>query len=120
MIDTLRTLFRRSPAIGPVEAHEVAESDAVLLDVRTSREWAAGHAAYAFHVPLSQLGRQLDKLPREHQIIAVCRSGHRSAVAAKMLISSGFQVTNLRGGMTAWAAAGLPVVTSSGTPGKII
>ena len=49
----------------------------------------------------------------------VCRSGHRSAKAAALLARHGRDVLNLAGGMRAWARAGLPVVASGGTPGRV-
>ena len=59
--------------------------------------------------PLTQLGRRMETLPRDRTIVAVCASGHRSAVAARALRRAGFEVENLKGGMHAWAGQGLPV-----------
>ena len=53
-------------------------------------------------------------------VVAVCRSGNRSGKAAELLARGGIDVVNMAGGMTAWAAAGLPVVAADGSPGEIV
>lgn len=104
----------------PGEALEVAEQGAVLLDVREPEEWEAGHAPGAQHVPLGLLGEQLGALPTAAELVVVCRSGGRSQIAADALGRVGFRAHNLAGGMQAWAAAGLPVVTDDGAPGTVL
>lgn len=94
-----------------------AAGQVLLLDVREVDEWTAGHAPGAVHVPLSALGAA--DLPTDRPVVAVCRSGNRSGVAATQLAQAGFDVANMAGGMTAWAAAGLPVVGADGRPGDI-
>ncbi len=93
---------------------------ATLVDVREPDEWAAGHAQGAHHIPLAQLGQRQRELPADRPVITVCRSGARSARAATLLAGQGRDATNLRGGMRAWAAAGLPVVATDGSPGAVI
>jgi rhodanese-related sulfurtransferase len=105
----------------PQRARSAQYGSAVLLDVREPGEWQAGHAPQADHIPLGQLEDRLAELPRNRQIITVCRSGHRSVLAAQQLAACGYQAINLTGGMTAWAYAGLPVVTATGhSPGRIL
>ncbi len=116
----LAGLFRRQyGSVGPAEAQRRAEGGAVLLDVREPSEWRAGHAPRARHIPLNDLDRRSRELPAGRDIITVCRSGSRSARAAKMLATDGRAVLNLAGGMRAWAAAGLPVVAKGGRPGAV-
>jgi len=91
-----------------------------LLDVREQDEWDAGHIEDAQHIPLGQLGARLAEVPKERVIVAVCRSGSRSDRAAKGLRGEGFEAENLEGGVTAWVRAGLPLVASSGGPGRVI
>ncbi len=74
----------------------------VVVDVRTPAEFAQAHIAGARLVPLAQLGQQIGKLPRDQPLVTVCRSGHRSLMAARQLKRAGFQVNNLTGGMLAW------------------
>lgn len=108
----------RLPDLDPGRAAELVERDgAVLLDVREPDEWAAGHAPGAHHVPLGRLSPAA--LPAGRPVVAVCRSGNRSAKAADTLAAAGIPVHNLAGGMKAWAGAGLPVVTDDGTPGTV-
>ena len=49
----------------------------------------------------------------------MCRSGARSAEAAKVLAAAGIEVRNVVGGMSSWVAAGLPVVRDDGSPGAV-
>ncbi|WP_232838652.1 MBL fold metallo-hydrolase [Streptomyces geranii] len=101
--------------ITPAEAHEHtgANGTAVLLDVREAEEWAAGHAADAVHAPLSALtaGAALPGPARDRPLVAICRSGKRSREAMALLTARGAQVSDVLGGMAAWAAAGLPMAT---------
>jgi rhodanese-related sulfurtransferase len=102
-----------------VEAQTLVTSGAVLLDVRQPDEWDAGHAPGATFVPLGTVPEHIDELPRDRRIVAVCRAGGRSARAVQFLVAQGFDVVNLRGGMQAWAEAGLPVETDDGSPGTV-
>jgi rhodanese-related sulfurtransferase len=108
------------PGVGPSEASDLAGEGALLLDVREPEEWQAGHAPDVRHIPLGELERHLDELPRDRRLVLVCRSGHRSAHATAFLLEAGFDAANLEGGMVAWAAAGLPVVNPVGSPGTVI
>ncbi|MGO8884603.1 MAG: rhodanese-like domain-containing protein [Streptosporangiaceae bacterium] len=88
--------------------------DAWLLDVREDDEWAAGHAPGARHIPMGELGARTAEIPQEHDIYVVCRSGARSARAARALTGAGRRAINVAGGMQDWAAASRPMVTDSG------
>lgn len=106
------------PEIDVTDAARLADTDqVVLLDVREPDEWSAGHAPQAIHLPLGKL--DVSALPEGAPVIAVCRSGNRSARAAQALAAAGVTVQNMTGGMTAWAAAGLPVVREDGSAGEI-
>jgi DMSO/TMAO reductase YedYZ molybdopterin-dependent catalytic subunit len=87
------------------------DAGALLIDVREPGEWQAGHVAQAWLLPMGQVARHRDDLPQDRQIVVVCRSGGRSAAVAEALRAWGLDAVNLSGGMTAWALAGLPVVT---------
>lgn len=91
-----------------------------LLDVREDDEWRAGHIDGAQHIPLGQLGDRLAELPAGRRIVAVCRSGSRSAAAVRGLRQLGYDVENLDGGVTAWSRAGLALVDDAGRPGRVI
>ena len=86
----------------------------LILDVRQPDEYQAGHVPGSTLVPLDQLALRLDELPRDRPIVAMCRSGNRSGVAAGLLKRAGFtNVANLKGGMIAWQKQGLPVERGS-------
>jgi rhodanese-related sulfurtransferase len=107
----VKKLFTKAyPTITARTAQDLLrERRALLLDVRESFEWKSGHAPSARHIPLATLGRRASELPTNRPIVTVCHSGLRSARAAAMLARRGHEVYNLRGGMRAWAQAGLPV-----------
>ncbi len=86
----------------------------VVLDVREPSEYAAGHIAGSTLIPLGQLASRLGELPKDREIICVCASGSRSSSAARHLLSHGYTVLNLRGGMSRWHRAGLPVKKGMG------
>lgn len=80
-----------------------------VLDVREAQEFndALGHIPRAQLLPLTELGSRLQELDRQRPVVAVCRSGTRSAQACVLLARAGFsQVANLAGGMLRWRAQG--------------
>lgn len=89
---------------------------AQILDVREAPEFIdrLGHLPGARLVPLSQLMNHLDELDRERPVVAVCRSGVRSAQACVLLNKAGFsEAANLAGGMLRWKIEGLPVASDT-------
>jgi rhodanese-related sulfurtransferase len=98
-----------------VSAARVPDS-AFLLDVREPEEWTAGHAPDARHIPLGELGARAGEVPQGETVYVICRSGGRSAHAARALCGAGWQAINVTGGMQDWAAAGRPMVAESGAP----
>ncbi|KRV47356.1 sulfurtransferase [Wenjunlia vitaminophila] len=105
--------------IPAVPAADVPQ-DAYVLDVREPDEWAAGHAEGATHIPMSEVVGRIEELPRDTRVHVMCRVGGRSARVAQYLLGQGRDVVNVDGGMTAWAAAGRPVVTDDGTAGTVL
>ena len=109
----------RSREVDPARAVELtADGSHVLLDVREDAEWEAGHAPQARHVALGALAAA--ELAPDTPVIAVCRSGARSARAVEALALRGIEAHNLTGGMQAWAAAGLEVRDGRGEPGTVV
>jgi hydroxyacylglutathione hydrolase len=90
-------------------AARAADEGALLLDVRESAEWTAGHAPGAVHIPYEQLRERAHELPLDRPIVTYCAGGIRSSLASSLLESLGRDVANLRGGFTAWRNAGLPI-----------
>lgn len=85
-----------------VEQQLKAAPEPLVLDVREPSEYQQGHIPGSRLVPLGTLPERLSELPKDRQIIAVCRSGARSGVATTMLRKAGLQVLNMSGGMNAW------------------
>jgi len=95
-----------------LKATRLYNDDALVLDVREDKEYAAGHIPKAKHIPLRQLAGRLQELDKfkGKPILVTCRSGHRSARACSMLKKAGFEtVYNQAGGIIAWERANLPV-----------
>lgn len=80
-----------------------------LLDVRQPEEYRDGHIADAVLIPLGELGQRIEELPRDRQIICVCRSGNRSHTATRYLVSAGYDAVNMRGGMIDWTNRGFAI-----------
>ncbi|MEW6314286.1 MAG: rhodanese-like domain-containing protein [Pseudomonadota bacterium] len=109
----LRSLLMPGDSVGTLEATQlINQKDALLLDVRENHEYAAGHLPNSRHIPLGKLKDRLGEIEKYKQkpVVVYCRSGQRSASACATLRKQGFtQVRNLKGGIMAWEAAGLPV-----------
>lgn len=95
-----------------------AGHEVLVVDVRTSREFASsfGHVPGAVNVPLADLAGRLAANAEEMEalkalpVFVMCRSANRSPSAARLLKKRGFtNVAVIKGGMSAWKRAGLPV-----------
>ena len=80
-----------------------------LIDVRTPEEYAAGHIAGSVNIAVEELGSRLDEVPEGQPIIVYCRSGNRSAAAARILFDADYGPVYDLGGIQSWVAEGLPV-----------
>ena len=92
----------------------VADTNVVVLDVRTVAEFTEGHIKGAILIDQGQsdfVEQAKAKLPKDKTIAIYCRSGRRSANAAGKLADVGYKCVNLKGGILAWKDAGKPVVT---------
>lgn len=108
--------FRGGATVPGLNAQELAElldsdEDVLLVDVRSPYEYEHdGHISGSRLLPLQALMQRVDELPKNQQIVFVCRSGNRSQVACEQLSRLGYgNVKNFNGGMIAWQMAGLPV-----------
>ena len=84
------------------EVDHLDRSTQALLDVRTATEWKSGHVPGAIHIPLQHLRNRLDDIPKDMEIIVMCRSGNRSYYAARILQQHGYKVRNLTGSYLTW------------------
>lgn len=97
-----------APPAAEIRADEVlrrleAGEKLTVIDVREPHEFARGHIPGAKLVPLGQIQARLGELDPEREIIVVCRSGHRSGIACRILGQQGFrEARNLTGGMLQW------------------
>ena len=104
------------PTITPAQVQALMEGDTahILLDVRTIEEFdgPTGHLRGALLIPVQTLANEIDQLSpyRQKTIVAVCRSGNRSAYATTLLLDKGFVALNMVGGMIRWNAEGRAVV----------
>jgi rhodanese-related sulfurtransferase len=95
------------------QAKEFIKTDQpLILDVRTTQEYAAGHLPGAVHIPLHQLEKRYSEVAqfRDRPVLIYCATGNRSTVAAKILIDKGFErISNLRHGIADWVRKNHPV-----------
>ncbi len=105
-----------------VPAVEVAglPADAEMVDVREAREWQAGHAPTAVHLPMSELIERIGELPDRDPLYVVCAVGSRSARVVAYLTSQGYPAVNVVGGMRAWQAAGRALTADGPAPPQIV
>lgn len=80
----------------------------VLVDVRTHQEFERVRVPGSLHIPLHEVRGRVPDLRADHPVAFICRSGHRSTVAARRAVRARPDVLNITGGMNAWLAAGLP------------
>ena len=94
----------------------VVNGDCVVLDVRPSEEYAAGHLASAISMPLEQLERRLAELPRDRPIVAYCRGPYcvLAVSAVEALRRHGFDAVRAAEGVQDWRELGLTVTDSDG------
>ena len=80
----------------------IGRTPAVLLDVREPDEFARGHLEGAVNLPLSELRRRIDEVPRGREVWVYCAAGQRAYYAQRLLMQRGLDVKNLSGGFTTY------------------
>jgi len=117
-------LRRKASGLTNIEAADAVKlinNDAVVVDIRGVDAFARGHIVNARNIPSDELDTRLSTLEsvKSKPIVAVCESGMSSTRIVNTLRQSGFEsVYNLKGGMSGWSQAGLPVVTGKKTKSK--
>jgi rhodanese-related sulfurtransferase len=110
------------PAVSVQQAAEMQGSDdvgALIVDVREPNEYTQLRARGAVLLPLGRLNGRAKDLPRDRELLMMCRTGGRSQNATQFLQAQGFSnVTNVSGGIVAWHAAGLPTTSGEPEPGE--
>jgi hydroxyacylglutathione hydrolase len=97
----------------PMVAEELAGAHPpLLLDIRNPREWMTKHIDGSVNVPLNHLQERIAEIPRDRRIAVHCAGGYRSSIAASILHHYGIShLIEMAGGLAAWEAAQLPVVS---------
>lgn len=97
----------------PLAAERLAGPDPPLaIDVRAPSEREEKHLAGSVSVPLNHLSARLAELPADRPLLVFCAGGYRSSIAASLLQQHGFSaVSEIAGGIAAWEAARLPIVS---------
>lgn len=94
-------------------AELIADTNVVVLDVRSAAEFAEGHIQRAILIDQGQsdfVEKAKATLPTDKKIAVYCRSGRRSANAAGRLADVGYKCVNLKGGIIAWQGANMTVI----------
>ena len=103
---------KKTASIDPAEAAgALSHGELVLVDVRDTQERAQARVPGSAHIPLVELSERHGELPRDRPIAFICASGVRSAMAVKATARQGLAAANVKGGLSSWARAGLPVET---------
>jgi hydroxyacylglutathione hydrolase len=110
--DLVRPVERIS---APMVAEELAGADPpVVLDIRNPRDWAIKHIDGSVNIPLNHLQERIREIPRDRRIAVHCAGGYRSSIAASILHQYGLtHLIEMAGGLAAWEAAQLPVVSQA-------
>lgn len=99
--------------MAPTDAIRLANSGALLLDVRDAKAFEEGHIIDARHLPAAEVASRADSLKKhkDKPVIIYCESGFSAAGAARALRAAGFtKIATLRGGLNAWRQENLPLV----------
>jgi rhodanese-related sulfurtransferase len=102
--------------VSPQQVAELLEQhpDLQVIDVRETYEHEAGHITQARHIELERLAAQAETIDRDRPVYFHCRLGVRSAMATQAFRASGYEAYSMRGGLMAWAEAGLPLAPEGG------
>ena len=91
------------------KAYEMYKGGTFLLDVRTQEEWDEYHVPNTTLIPLDQLPNRLSEVPKDKEIVVICRSGNRSQEGRDILRQAGYDATSVTGGVKEWYAKGYPI-----------
>ncbi|WP_225430062.1 MULTISPECIES: rhodanese-like domain-containing protein [Deinococcus] len=100
--------------VSPKEAQRRLQHGALLIDVREANEYEEVHAEGAQLMALSEFETRYAELPKDKELVLICRSGARSGRATQFLLDHGYnKAVNLTGGTIAWQDTGLPTQTGA-------
>lgn len=104
---------RSGPSLSHHEVTRLVNSgNAVIVDVRESSEFKAGHIVDAINIPFAKIKDRAEELAKmkEKTLVVVDKIGQHSGAASKILKELGFNVNRMQGGMSEWQGQNLPVV----------
>lgn len=95
--------------ISASQAYQKYQQGTFFLDVRTQVEWDNGHLANSTLIPLDQLSSRLTEIPKDQDVVVICRSGVRAKQGTSTLREAGYtHAVSMTGGLLAWRSAGYP------------
>ncbi|MEK7296816.1 MAG: rhodanese-like domain-containing protein, partial [Planctomycetota bacterium] len=113
LADTIKSQAERAiKNVSPKEAKELMgnENGVFLLDVRTKEEYNESHIKTAHLIPVQELEQNIERIPKDRNVVVYCASGKRSAKACGILKNKGLKsLYNIEGGIRQWMADGYPV-----------
>ncbi|HUN27058.1 MAG TPA: rhodanese-like domain-containing protein [Steroidobacteraceae bacterium] len=86
-----------------LKARLAAADPPVVLDVREAWELEIVRLAATVDIPMDKLAARIEELPKDRDIVVMCKAGGRSAMAADFLHRRGYRALNLTGGILGWA-----------------
>jgi len=114
--DLARAYLGRAPNLEPLSRDELLkrleeDPETVVLDVRPTEEFEAGHIPGAVSIPVQELKRRLKEIPERAEVVAYCRGPYCAFAheAVRLLERRGYSAARLKDGFPDWAAAGYPV-----------
>jgi rhodanese-related sulfurtransferase/glyoxylase-like metal-dependent hydrolase (beta-lactamase superfamily II) len=113
-LESRTDLMTGTTRVTPAEANDLLSSASppLVVDIRAPREWQKSHIDGSVNIPLNHLVERIKELPVEQPVLVHCAGGYRSSIAAGVLQRHGRnKLTELNGGLAAWEAAGLPVIS---------
>lgn len=91
---------------------EANDNTYVLVDIRSAADFEKGHVAGAINIPFATMGTNLEKLPKDKQIIVSCYSGQTSGQTIAVLKMAGYNAISLKGGFPSYEKAGIELQKS--------
>jgi rhodanese-related sulfurtransferase len=91
------------------QAYQMYQDGAFVVDVRTQEEWDEYHVPNVPLIPLDELPNRLNELPKDEEILVICRSGNRSQEGRDIMLEAGYNATSIAGGVKEWYAKGYPI-----------
>jgi hydroxyacylglutathione hydrolase len=103
-------------SLGLLSVHQLKsmldrQEPTTVIDSRGQEEWESGHIEGALHIYVGHLEQRLSEVSRDKPVAVYCKTGHRAGLSASILLRAGYpNVFNVPGSITAWVAAGFPII----------